>query len=264
VDNRLTVILKARQLCLTWLVLGFALWRMLFHPAATVLFLSRRDEEAVDLLKVRLHGIYDRLPPWLQIESFVTDNDHEWHWSNGSRVLAFPTTGADSYSATLVIVDEADLVPDLGKLMSSVKPTIDTGGSMILVSRVDKSKPHSPFKRIYETAKQNLTEWKPIFLPWSARPDRDSAWYEKQRADIWQRTGAYDELYEQYPATDIEALLPRTLDKRIALVWLQQCYYQISPIQFNTGAPAIPGLEIYALPQRGKTYVIGAPISGWF
>ena len=31
--NRLMVILKARQLGLTWLVLGFALWQVLFHPA---------------------------------------------------------------------------------------------------------------------------------------------------------------------------------------------------------------------------------------
>ena len=48
--NRLMVILKARQLGLTWLVLGFALWLILFHPAATVLLFSRRDDEATDLL----------------------------------------------------------------------------------------------------------------------------------------------------------------------------------------------------------------------
>ena len=123
--SRLTVILKARQLGLTLLVLGFALWLMLFHPAATVLIFSRRDEEAVDLLKVRLRGLYELSPAWLKVQAFVTDNDHEWHWSNGSRVLAFPSTGGDSYTATLVLVDEADLVPDLAKLLSSVKPTID-------------------------------------------------------------------------------------------------------------------------------------------
>jgi hypothetical protein len=260
VDHRLTVILKARQLGLTWLVLGFALWLMLFYPAATVLFLSRRDEEAVDLLKVRLRGLYDRLPDWLKVEFFVTDNDHDWHLSNDSRALAFPTTGGDSYTATLVIVDEADLVPDLAALMRSVKPTIDGGGRMILVSRVDKSRPLSPFKRIYEGAKHHRTEWQPLFLPWSVRPDRDQAWYDVQQADIFHRTGALDELYEQYPATDAEALLPATLDKRIAPQWLQQCYREAQPISLTSGmgAPAIPGLVVYALPVEGKTYVIGA------
>jgi hypothetical protein len=257
--QRLTVILKARQLGLSWLVLGFALWLMLFHPAATVLLFSRRDEEAVDLLKVRLRGLYDRLPQWLQVQSFVTDNDHEWHWSNGSRVLAFPTTAGDSYTATLVIVDEADLMPDLGKLLNTVKPTIDGGGRLILVSRVDKSQPQSPFKRIYGAAKQKLTDWQAIFLPWFARPERDLAWHERQKCDILHRTGSLDDLHEQYPATDTEALASRSLDKRIAPAWLEQCYRAQRPLlALPAAAPSIPGLEIYAPPLPGHSYVIGA------
>ena len=85
---------------------------MLFCLAATVLLFSRRDDEAVDLLGTRLRGMYDRLPDWLKVRWFGVDNDHEWALSNGSRVLAFPTTAGDSYTATLAIVDEADLVPD--------------------------------------------------------------------------------------------------------------------------------------------------------
>lgn len=164
-DNRLTVILKARQLGLTWLVLGFALWLALLHPAATVLLFSRRDDEAVDLLRNRLRGMYDRLPAWLKVRAFGTDNDHEWRLSHGSRVLAFPTTAGDSYSASLAVVDEADLVPDLGRLMTAVKPTTDGGGRMILLSRADKSRPQSPFKRIYTAAKEGGTPWAPVFLP---------------------------------------------------------------------------------------------------
>jgi hypothetical protein len=86
---------------------------MLFYPSATILLFSRRDEEATDMLKNKLRGMYDRLPEWLKVQHFETDNDHQWQWSNGSRCLAFPTTGGDSYTATLVIIDEADLVPDL-------------------------------------------------------------------------------------------------------------------------------------------------------
>jgi hypothetical protein len=260
-DNRLVIVLKARQLGLTWLVLGYALWLVLFYPAATVLLFSRRDDEAVDLLKVRLRGMYDRLPEWLKVRAFTVDNDHEWALSNGSRVLAFPTTAGDSYSATLAIVDEADLVPDLGRLMTAVKPTIDGGGRMILLSRADKSKPQSQFKRIYSAAKQQLTDWAPVFLPWFARPDRDAAWYAAQKNDIFSRTCSLDDLHEQYPASDVEALAARSLDKRIAADWLQQCYVEQAPIAKHYGnpdrSPAIPGLEVYALPKPGHCYVIG-------
>src|SRR5688572_3204814 len=60
-----SVVLKARQLGLTWLVLCYALYLMLFRPAATVLIFSKRDEEATELLK-RIKGVYARLPVWMQ------------------------------------------------------------------------------------------------------------------------------------------------------------------------------------------------------
>jgi hypothetical protein len=202
--------------------------------------------------------MYDRLPEWMKVGEHVTDNDHEWELGNGSRVLAFPTTAGDSYSATLAIVDEADLVPDLGKLLRSVKPTIDAGGRLILLSRVDKSKPQSAFKKVYVAAKQRLNGWAHVFLPWHARPDRDEAWYEAQKADVMHRTGSLDDLHEQYPATDTEALSPRTLDKRISPAWLAQCYQERRPGNLPADAPAIPTLEVYALPWPGRRYVIGA------
>jgi hypothetical protein len=258
-ENRLLVILKARQLGLSWLVLAFALWLLLFFPIATVLLFSRRDDEATDLLKVRLRGMYDRLPDWLKVRGFKTDNDHEWELSNGSRALAFPSTAGDSYTATLAVVDEADLCPDLGQLMRAVKPTIDSGGKMVLLSRADKSKPESPFKRIYRAARQGLTSWVPIFLPWQARPARDAAWYAAQRDDILHRTGSLDDLHEQYPATEAEALAPRALDKRLAPEWLQRCYQAQTPLaDLPADAPSIPRLEVYALPQAGRAYGIGA------
>jgi len=262
--NRLVVVLKARQLGLTWLVLAFALWLMLFHPIATVLLFSRRDDEAADLLAVRLHGMHDHLPAWLQAGGFTADNEHKWALLSGSRALAFPTTAGDSYTATLAVVDEADLCPDLDRLMRAVKPTIDGGGRMVLLSRSDKSKPHSPFKRMYQAARQGLNGWVPIFLPWHARPDRDAAWYEAQRRDVLARTGATDDLAEQYPATDTEALAPRQLDKRIPSAWLTQCFVEAKPID-PAGhyapayrLPAIPGLVVYVRPQPGRAYVIGA------
>jgi hypothetical protein len=130
---------------------------------------------------------------------------------------------------------------------------------MVLLSRADKGRPQSPFKKVYTAARQGRTAWAPVFLPWHARPDRDAAWYEAQRADVLHRTGALDELHEQYPATDAEARAPRALDKRIAPEWLHQCYQEQEPYaELPAGAPSVPGLAVYALPQPGRTYVIGA------
>jgi len=178
-ENRLVIILKARQLGQTWLVLSFALWLMLCHPAVTILLFSRRDDEAQYLLE-RLRGIYTRLPEWAQAKRIIASNNHEWRLSNGSVAYAFPTTAGDSYTASMAIVDEADLVPNLDFLMNAVKPTIDGGGRMILLSRSNKDEPQSPFKLMYRAAKQKKSPWTPVFLPWNTHPDRDKEWYEQQ------------------------------------------------------------------------------------
>jgi hypothetical protein len=256
--NRLVVILKARQLGITWLVLGFALWLMLFHPAVTVLVFSRRDTEAIYILgPERLRGMYERLPEWMRAREVLSDNDHEWVLSNGSVARAFPTSAGDSYTASLVIVDEADLAPDLGSMMNAVKPTIDGGGRMIMLSRSDNKKPESQFKKIYIAAKAGLTEWAAVFIPWYARPERTLEWYEAQKADILQRTSSLDDLHQQYPATDMEALAPASMAKRISAEWLTKCYDERRSIAAEK-APAIPGLQVFALPKAGRRYVIGA------
>lgn len=275
--ERLVIILKARQLGMTWLVVGRALWLMLFRPAATVLLFSQRDDEAVHLLGFRLAGMYERLPAWQHVRSVSVRNAHEFRLSNGSAALAFPTTGGRSYTATLAIVDEADHVggsaggDSLDALLDAVKPTVDGGGSLVLLSTVDKDRPQSAFKRIYRAARQGESGWHAIFLPWSARPERDPAWYAAQRQDILARTGTLDSLYQEYPANDVEALAGRTRDRRFAAEWLaraddtavESCRLQVEGeghnLQLSTSQLSnMPGLSVWEEPQEGRWYVIGA------
>lgn len=256
-ENQYTIILKARQLGLTWLFLAYALWLSLFRAAATILLFSRRDDDAVYLLgSERFRGMYERLPTWCKAQAIIKDNDHQLGLSNGSNIRSFPTTAGDSYTASFVLVDEADLVPNLNQLLRAVKPTMDTGGKMALISRADKDTPKSEFKRIYEGAKRGASIWKRIFIPWFARPERTRQWYEDQKADIQERTGALDDLYEQYPETDEQALAPRSISKRIKSEWLLRILDERLPLL--EGIPALPGLSVYKIPYPEGKYVGGA------
>ncbi len=243
-ENRHVIVLKARQLGLSWLTICYTLWLMLYHPAVTALIFSRRDDEAVDLLGARMKEVYYRLPTWMQTATVTTDSAHNWHLSNGSRATALPTTGGRSYTASVVIVDEADFMADLDGLLNAVKPTIDAGGQIVMISTVDKGQPISPFKRIYRGARDGKTAWAHIFLPWQSRPDRDAVWYAAVKVDILERTGALDDLHQEYPATDTEALAPRTLDKRIPSTWIEACFLEMLPA-LPDDAPALDGLEVY-------------------
>ena len=244
----MTIILKARQLGLTWLAIAYALWTLIFQPGSTVLLFSRRDEEATALLD-RMHGMLDRLPTWLQPQ-ITEDNRHELAFGGlGSRAQAFPTTkhSARSYTATLAIVDEADFIQWFRPLMNAVKPTIDAGGRLILLSTVDKETPDSEFKRLWMQAQDKDSSYHPIFLPWSAHPERDQAWYEKIKHDY-----LIDDLYQEYPASPAQALAPRQAAKRFHPDWLDACY-QPAEDQEPDGLWAV-----YAPPQPGRQYLLAA------
>lgn len=257
VNNPLNVILKARQLGQTWLVLCYILWRMVFKPVFTALIFSRRENEAIYLLgEQRLRGVYRRLPKWMRVKQVVANASHEWALSNGSIAYGFPTTAGDSYTASFAFVDEADLVPDLEALMNAVKPTIDGGGSMTLLSRSDKLTPNSLFKNTYRAAKENRSPWRSIFLPWYARPERNEAWYQTQKQDILSRTGGLDDLYQQYPATDEEALAPPQLDRRIPFKWIMQCYQELSPLRDTEYS--LPYMQSFVSVKKDHQYVVGA------
>jgi hypothetical protein len=255
-QERLVVILKARQLGFTWLILGYALWQMLFRPAATIGIFSRTETDATDLLCNRLKEMYARLPAFLRCEGVATDNAARWELSNGSAALAFPTTGGRQYTFSFILGDEADFQPDLASFMRAVKPAIDAGGGMILLSTSDKAHPGSLFKQIYRAAKAKQNAWLNLFLPWYARPGRTRAWYEEQRRDSLANTSSLDDVNQEYPATDTEALAPRTLDKRIPAPWMEACYVEMTAT-LPGDAPALPALQVYVRPQRGSRYVIG-------
>lgn len=272
-NNQKVIILKARQVGLTWLVLAIALWMMIFQPIATILVYSARDTEAIYLLSDdRLRGMYYRLPAFLRVRKdefnnwvplhIVDDDKHLFSLSNLSNIRAFPTSAGDSYTATLAIVDEADNSNDLNKLLQRVKPTIDAGGKLILLSRSYKDRPESAFKKIYRAAKEKLNNYAHVFLPWSVVPTRTDEWYEEEKRDSFATVGTLDNVWESYPATDAEALAPKEQDKRFPSQWLLDCYDdKAQPVSAEVlrQMPNIPhAAVVYELPNERCEYRIGA------
>ncbi len=274
-NNQLTVVLKSRQVGITWLLLCYALWLMLFWPGTVVLLFSIGVREAKHHIDFRLKGIYKRLPPYLKERADHVDPESRgfdgksrhkakatFELDNGSFIQGFAKVGGDSYTAAFVIVDEADLNTRLSKLLSAVKATIDRGGKMAMCSRSDKSQPAGEFKSTYRGARAGRNQWKPVFIPWYAAPDRDAEWYRRQESDILANTHSRDRLYEQYPSTDVEALSAPTLGKRLPpeLINDPSVYRDAFSIRDLDALPGLPPilaplvmdgrLRIYAIPDH--------------
>ncbi len=78
--ERKLVVLKARQLGISWLSLAYALWLLVRRPPATVLLFSLREAKAKDMLW-RLTDMYARLPAWLQAKVVTKANAKRWELS---------------------------------------------------------------------------------------------------------------------------------------------------------------------------------------
>src|SRR4030042_474848 len=59
------LILKARQLGLTWLVAAYALWRAIFHFEELIVIISGKEDLAEEFLD-RVKYIFDRLPVFMK------------------------------------------------------------------------------------------------------------------------------------------------------------------------------------------------------
>lgn len=256
--NQKVVALKSRQIGITWIAVAVGLWKMIFEPGTAVGLSSRRDDEAVTLLRDRMRGMHAQLPAWLRAAPGDRDNDHHWRLANRSSARAFPTGVGDSYTLSYVVYDEADLCDTLGESLSALEPTINDGGTIFVISKAVKGRPASPFKMIYKGAPDN--GWCPVFLPWHVRPERDEAFYEARKKESLSTYGNLDSLYENYPATAAEALAEPDASKRYAADWIAQCVTDAPRLTAADaqGMPPVAGLRVYRAPVPGRRYVIGA------
>ena len=254
-QHRLIVVLKARQVGVSWLLATYALWRSLFQPGTVVMMMSQGQVEAGQLLE-KTAFIYDHLPEFLRLSPGT------WHQSEisfpvmDSSITALPSTQKAGRSATasLVICDEHDRHPYAEENFAAVKPTVDAGGQLISVSTINKLRSQSLFRSLYCGARDAINGFYPVFLPWHVRPGRDDAWYERVRKEAPTTATMPAELYmeQEYPASDVEALKPSRAVGAFDHVVLQQMEIDCrSPVESKSP------INIYQLPVPGRRYCAG-------
>jgi phage terminase large subunit-like protein len=216
VAEKLVVILKARQLGISWLCCAYVLWLCLFHPGRVVLLLSKGEVEANELSR-RIKVMYARLPDWMRAKAPLhKSNDSEIAWTNESRVqsLAATRNAGRSFTASLVLMDEFAFMQWGEEVYTAVKPTIDAGGQLIIVSTANGE--GDSFHQRWQDAEAGANHFAPIFLPWQARPGRDDAWRAARAAEAINPTADLQE----YPATPIEAFQNTGADRYLPSIAL--------------------------------------------
>lgn len=208
--------LKARQIGVTWLAAGLALWYSLYQTGARILIISINEVEAVKVVN-RIWDMWRSVPEHLRNGRVVAKpsrgirptTEVQWADPDGtvSSILAMPATATAGHgeTATLVILDEYSRQEYAQPTWKSTFPTIDGGGRVIVISTANGvSNPNTGegnyFHYLYVNA--DTLGINASFLPWSLHPLRDQSWYETKANALPPNDRA-----EQYPTDPDDAFI---------------------------------------------------------
>jgi len=253
--NNKVVILKARQLGITWLLIGYSLWLMVFKPGSMILLFSKNGEDSRELAR-RIAGMWERLPDWIRPEADKV-LEQQLILKNGSRAKSFMTTkhSGRSFTASFVLIDEGAFIPFLKQLLNAAEETADAGGKLAIISTNDKEVPNNNFAALYRRSVKGESDYIPLFLPWYARPSRDQAWYAHKL-----KTKEQDDLWQEYPEIPSQALAGLSANKRFLPSWIKAATREADPLSRlgRAGLPRIPGIVYYETILLGRPYLITA------
>lgn len=207
--HRLIIVLKARQIGVSWLLAAYALWIALYSEGAKVLLLSKGQGEATELLD-KVKFIHDHLPERMRQEIGAESKSVLEFPNLQSKIEALPSTenAGRGPTASVVIQDEADFHQHLDVNYAAIKPTVDAGGQLIQASTSNKLKVTSLFKQLWRGSPTNgfIT----LFYGWRVRPGRDDHWFDLTKAAVPVTEKMSPDLFmeQEYPATAEEALAP--------------------------------------------------------
>lgn len=220
-DNRLNIILKARQLGFTWLILCLITHLCLKFEGYTALILSETEGKSKELIN-RVDFILRHLPKWLILEEKdVRELEKQYgkrfykglyyikttlsiefvrYGKENSYIKAQPATEGAGRSLTgdIVFFDEWAFHKWASEIFDAAFPTINrpTSGKFVGLST---NKRGSFFEHVWKNAAAK--GFHKIFLNCFADPRRTEEWYENTARAMGSK------VMQEYPRTEEEALL---------------------------------------------------------
>jgi len=200
--------LKARQLGVSWLGIGYCTWKCLVNPGTRALAVSINETEAVKLIG-RAWDLWENSPPHMRFDAKILKPERgrpsqriEWEFQDGriSSLIAMPSTPRAGHgeTASVVFLDEFGRHQWAAESYKAFIPVMADGGQMLIVSTANGY--GNLFYELWtEAADRNISA---IFLGADKHPGRDFEWFEGMR----KRMSAAD-MSEQYPLNAAEAFL---------------------------------------------------------
>ena len=167
--HRLVVVLKARQLGVSWLAAIFALWTALRRPGQEVLLISRGQDDA-DKLLAKVAECTSGCPPGSPRRWSTCASIRFPAWLGDRGAAGDARTSGRSRTAALVILDEHAHQPYARKILLAVMAVAEQGKVLSISSANGQGALHCSCT---STAKAGTaTAGRRCFVPAYAHPDR--------------------------------------------------------------------------------------------
>jgi hypothetical protein len=273
-NNQMQVRLKARQLGVSWLGIGYCLWKCLTIPGTRCLCVSINEEEASKLVN-RAWDLWESLPDHLHFDASVIKPTKyrpstriEWEFPDGSvsHLIAMPSTPKAGHGETAAVafLDEFARHQYASESWKAFVPTIADGGQIIVVSTANGY--GNEFYNLWMSAEDRGIG--SDFLGADLHPGRDKKWFERMRLRL-----SPADMAEQYPLNAAEAFLGTSgcwfdVD---ALAWyadkLRECEFRFNFIPDASGAKATIAkrsdgwIGVYDKPIKDRDYALYADVA---
>lgn len=245
IDEDRIVVLKARQLGLTWLALHFGVHLIAIDPTgrnAIVLGLSQDGGYAKRLLE-RARQINALLPTFLRHgeDRETQGSKTEFKLHQRGRMVSLPGTPAAprSWQADFAICDEWAFVRN-GQAGPTMRALMPAARKIVAISSgngpAEEAGWGQHFAQLYERADAGENEWVPVFLPTSTHPARDAAWRDVEQ-------GNYDtdeEFLAEHPETSDEALIGAGKDRYFKIAQINAAVRAGAELDALLGTDAMP------------------------
>lgn len=182
-QEQYVMVLKARQIGITTVVSGYALWMMLFHKDQNILIIATKQETAKNII-TKVKFAFDNLPKWFSFK-FIENNKLSIRLANGSQIKAASSTAAASRgeSLNLLIIDEAAHIANAEEVWTAAQATLGQSGTAIALSSPNGI--GNWFYMKYMEAEEYKGRAKqgaffPVKLDWKVLPSYNQAWREEQ------------------------------------------------------------------------------------
>jgi hypothetical protein len=282
IANPLSMVLKARQIGITWLAAGYALWKLLTMPGTRALVVSINEDEAIKVVN-RIFDMFNSLPEHLRFECEITKPTRgarpstliEFTFPDGriSSVVGLPSTRRAGHgeTATIVLLDEYARHEYARESWKATFPTADNGGQIIVISTANGvSNEQTGEGNFFHHLWVNHEEYgiEAQFLPWDLHPERDEQWYLKNARAL--------------PAADRAEQFPRNAEE--AFILTGECWFDTEALAWYAESPLVEegrmrfvvnelgsrakiawlakgSIRVYAKPDPARDYAIAADVA---